>query len=226
MHKPKLYKEIKKFLKRRGNIGGMKMSNFGSIIIITFIASGFAYFLVGGEILTVTEPPPGSTVAIPVMNNSGGPAQSALQLGTFGAITVTPMPPADPQTPYKPGDVINPTTTLAPATGQQASVTVTPGCTSANTVSLAFTFTNPETYAVNVRASSSDTPDDGIVTINNIPPGQTRSGTVDTRKSAIASGEMLIRWAPTQPSANAREKSRLEPHRSQVCAIPTPTPTN
>lgn len=202
------YQQIKKYLKENGNRGDVKMSNFGSIIMITLLVTAFSYFLVGGSILTLEDPPKGGPFVIPQMPKQGQ-TTNALQLTTFGGTTVAPI--QVPNTP-KPTSVPIPTQPTD-ATGVPASISVKIGCSARATVTFQFSLTNPQspTYNITVIFPTNEKIPNAALTLS---AGATKI--VDTGKAALASGPLYFNGLP-----DGRGPKNFP---SRICAIPTPTP--
>ena len=101
-------------------------------------------------------------------------------------------------------------------------------CSSSGKVELAFSFTNPETYAIDLTAEYTDpaVQDSVDKNVNNIAPGATATGIVSTNKSSVTAGNITFLWFPSDINNLANGGEQNKPYTALNCgSSTTPTPT-
>lgn len=94
---------------------------------------------------------------------------------------------------------------------------------SQNKVVLSYSFTNPESYAVDIAVQFSDDQNDPVAEVVNIPTGQTRTGTLATGKPSLPSGTAYIDWYPTDPNSQEDGDYSEHPFAAINCTAGTTT---
>lgn len=96
---------------------------------------------------------------------------------------------------------------------------------SAGKVQFVFSFTNPETYAIDLEVFDND--NDALEEeYENIAVGQTKTGTITTTKSSVTAGTVNFDWGPYEDTNPAEGGDQDKPYSAINCATSTsPTPT-
>lgn len=93
-------------------------------------------------------------------------------------------------------------------------------------VELAYSFTNTESYPVDIVASFSQSETDPISEITNIPPGESRNGILNTEKGAVPAGKLTIDWFPSDENSTEPGGFEEKTFTALTCSTsPTSNPT-